>query len=200
MRHFILLLSLFTLVIARDNPFNPVVSDEAFPVSTNIPTKLKNLVSETISLPNTARSVTKIIIEYKNLDGGVERKQLVLNKAIDWHMPIKITHQQHQKVTKTSKNLAHTSFIHFIQKGATLRLETSNPMVRNFMIANPHRIVIDFSRMSNFLSKKFEVHSAPFSVIRIGNHKNYYRVVIELDGKYQYRINHVKKGIEIHVR
>lgn len=201
MLKFLLALALFTaLLFARENPFQPVFDHNQFPVSTNTPEVLKPLKHEQFTLPSTARSVTRIIIEYKNLDGSIEQKSKELNKAIDWHVPITVTHHFKKSKRKSFIKRADIGFITFYTKGSVMKLKTRHKILRHFMMANPHRIVLDFQGSLHFLAKKFTHFDAPFYRVRIGNHEGYYRVVVELDGQYEYKIQKKSKAYELIIK
>ena len=206
---FIIFLSIFiSSIFARENPFFST-SDDVMPLTSNIEMRLEPLKRATITLPSTARTIQSVTIKYKNLDGSEESKSINLNNSIDWHLPIFIS-QSYAKVTprknpssssKTLKRassykkiLAHKS-ISFYENKRTLKIFTPNKLLRNFMLVNPHRVVMDFKSNDAMkaLSKKTRIKSI-YKKIRIGNHKGYYRVVIELDGPYTYKLNSIKNG------
>jgi hypothetical protein len=67
------------------------------------------------------------------------------------------------------------------------------------MMIKPHRIIMDFKRITDFRSKKKELKDAPYSAIRLGNHDGYYRVVIELDGQYRYSVTPQESALKLDV-
>ena len=62
-------------------------------------------------------------------------------------------------------------------------------MLRNFLLVQPHRIVMDFDRDASIKSYIKDDINGIFTKIRVGNHSGYYRVVVELDGYYRYKMN-----------
>ena len=92
MKYLLIFFLSYLSIFARENPFADVISKAAFPVSTNIPKVQTDLRRETFKLPNTARVVKRVTIEYQNLDGSVERLVKELDKKVDWHMPLKLSH------------------------------------------------------------------------------------------------------------
>ncbi len=189
-----------SLLFSRDNPFAEVVGEGEFPISTNMPKILGKLKNESFTLPSTARSVKRIIVEYQNLDGSIGKSVKELDKSVDWHMPINIRHKHAPEQSKQYQSRANLKFIDFATKNSEMKISTTNRMLRHFMLANPHRVVIDFERNSKFLSKKFTDFSRPFKAVRIGNHDGYYRVVVELDGQYEYQIKSYKNSYVIKIR
>lgn len=185
---------------SRENPFQPVFDENQFPLSSNTPKILEPLRSEQFKLPDTARSVTRIIIEYKNLDGSIKQEIKTLNKSVDWHMPIALSHRSHVVKKKHFIKKADLKNVAFFTKNSTMRIITKDKILRNFMMAHPHRVVIDLQGQINFLARKIKNLQAPFSRIRIGNHKDYYRIVVELDGQYEYQLKKIRNGYQIVIR
>jgi hypothetical protein len=194
------LLTLTLLLVARDNPFSDVVTTETFPVSTNIPKVVKDLRKESFRLPNSARVVKRVIIEYQNLDGSVQKQSTDIDKKVDWHMPLVLTHRKSASSADRFTQKVKLPFIKFSTKANKMRVATKDKLLRHFMLPHPHRIVLDFKGSSRFLSKKYTDLSRPFTKIRLGNHHGYYRVVVELDGQYEYQEKSDRSGITLSVR
>jgi hypothetical protein len=195
-RLFLSLLFLPLFLAARENPFFPVDSQQDIPLTTNQHESLENLKRATITLPSTARVIESVTVEYKNLDGSIVSKKVELHNAIDWHLPIFISQNYNLSAQKSQKQekykkIASLPFITFYEDAKRLKIVTKDKMLRNFLLVKPHRIVCDFKRDTDFGSyvKKVAKPSL-FRKIRVGTHKGYYRVVIELDGYYQYRLEH----------
>ena len=192
-------ISIFFLSLnARENPFF-APKGQSVPITSNMDTSLVPLKQASLSLPSTARVIESVTIKYKNLDGSQDTKSISLDNKIDWHLPVFVS-QSYQNVQDTKKSarhsykkLLHLKFISFDEDGKTLKVTTSDKMIRNFLLVNPHRIVFDFKRELDIRSyiKKSPKNSI-FTKIRIGNHKGYYRVVVELDGYYSYQLHHSK--------
>lgn len=200
MKLLFLSLALLLSLGARDNPFADVITKETFPVSTNIPKTLTDLKKESFRLPDSARVIKRVIIEYQNLDGSVDTLSTTLDKTIDWHMPLHLTHSKVPPRGSTYKDNVKLSFIKFSTKGNKMKVVTKDKLLRHFMLPKPHRIVLDFKGSSRVLSKKYTQFKKPFKKIRLGNHDGYYRVVIELDGQYEYKEKRDHSGITLSVR
>ncbi|HIC43500.1 MAG TPA: AMIN domain-containing protein [Sulfurimonas sp.] len=198
MRFYILVLLCFSSLLARDNPFFPA-DPNAINISTsNRPETLSPFSKQNISLPNSARAIKAITITYQNLDGSISNEKLDLNNEIDWHKPFIITQNKDLKKIKTKKSkIINAKFISFQADNKTMKYMTKDKLLRNFMLTNPHRIVMDFSRSTSFKPKSFNINKAPFKKIRMGNHDKYYRVVLELDGEYRYKLKSSEKDLFI---
>jgi len=179
-------------LLGRDNPFFPSDPTKRQTPTTNRVENLKPFTTQTLSLPNSARAIKKISITYINLDGSVSNEELELNNAIDWHQPFVVSQKSTQKrdikKTQTKDKAINADFIQFVPSNRSIKIETKDKVLRNFMLTSPHRIVLDFSRDTSLKPKRFDVSEIPFKQIRMGNHDKYYRVVIELDGAYNYKL------------
>ena len=199
---FISILLLLTILEARENPFFPSKGEKDITISSNDDKSLTSLKRATITLPTYARVIESVTINYKNLDGSQESKTLELGNSIDWHLPVFISQSYSKMNEKPLKKelkkkfykIASNELVSFYSSAKTLKIVTKDKIIRNFLLVKPHRIVLDFDKDTSF---KSYVKSNPkniFSKIRIGNHDKYYRVVIELDGYYRYRMEKTSKG------
>ncbi|MFA5233560.1 MAG: AMIN domain-containing protein [Sulfurimonas sp.] len=218
---FISTLLLFTLY-ARENPFFPSMGEKNIPVTTNEDNSQTPLKRAAITLPTQARVLQKVTIEFKNLDGSIENKSIELENSVDWHLPIfvsqsysetlsvaqkeaatvPITKKKTSPKTKEtmSENILSIPFLKISSSSKSLKLTTSDEAIRNFLVVNPHRIVIDFKKDTDIKSYVKKVEGNIFREVRIGNHDGYYRVVVELDGHYRYDFKKVADGYMIELK
>ena len=207
----LLFITLFVMIIqARENPFFPVKSAQDIPFTTNQVNKLPMLKRATLTLPSTARTIESVTVSYKNLDGSVADKKVIIQNSIDWHLPIFISQNYNEsneniaalkpKAVKKEKykKIASLKFISFYAKKNRLKILTKDKLLRNFLLAKPQRIVCDFKRDTDIGSiVKRANEKSQFTKIRLGTHKGYYRVVIELDGYYSYTLDYIPGGYMI---
>ena len=203
---------LFISLAARENPFFPSEGEVDIPMTTNIREDIKPLKQSSIALPSTARVIEGFSVTYKNLDGSIEQKSVKLNNTIDWHLPLVLSQgslaskretQQPKKKSNAPQKRKNNSFVkleslQFVELHIAHRefkLVTQDTMIRDFLLTRPHRIVCDFKRDIDIrsFSKKF-TNTQIIKEFRIGNHKGYYRAVIELDGYYRYKVVKTKDG------
>lgn len=202
----LLLLGLFAIFLdARENPFFPSVGEEDLPYTSNDIQNLEPLKRATLSLPPHARVLQKVTVEYKNLDGSVESKSVNVNNAVDWHLPIFISQSYVDAVSVIPKEeqaekyslVGEIAFAKFYEKNKSFKILTSDKLIRNFLLADPHRIVIDFQKDATLKSFIKKNPKSIFKTVRVGNHKGYYRVVLELDGAYRYKVATLENGYKI---
>lgn len=190
MRFYFMLFLIGMSLFGRDNPFFAADPSERQVTTSNRVKELKPFSTQQLSVPNSARAIKAITITYQNLDGSIEDERLELNNAIDWHKPFILSQQKEKHKGKAPKSIetksAGTKFINFIPAGKSLKIVTTDRLLRHFMLTSPYRIVVDFERDTSFKPKHFVLNNAPYSSVRMGNHDKYYRVVIELDGQYEY--------------
>ncbi len=92
------------------------------------------------------------------------------------------------------KQLTSVDYASFHLLGKYLKIVTKDAMIRHFMLVQPHRIVIDFKKDKNIKVFEQKISESSFTKIRVGNHDGYYRVVIELDGFYKYKMKDTESG------
>ena len=206
LRFFVVFTITIVLLNARENPFFPVDGSKDISLGLENTIHLAPLQRATLTLPSTARVVEDVCVKYKNLDGSISQKCTKLHNSIDWHLPLFIS-QSYQTKTKSSRKKIHYTrllslkFIKFYAHAKELKIVTKDKLLRDFLLVRPHRIVCDFKRdiaMKSF-QKKFSKKSL-FRSIKMGTHKGYYRVVIELDGYYQYTIQKTSRGYILTLR
>ena len=208
-RVLLVLLLLLTVSTARENPFFPAEGEKDMPYTSNEDRTLPPLKRATLSLPSQARVIKKVTIEYKSLDGSIEQKSIELQNSVDWHLPIFISQsyigdtQEPKQENKTPsrkvrqksfKKIASFKYGSFFASSKTLKIITDDKIIRNFMLVEPHRIVIDFDRDTSLKTYTKINKNSIFKKIRIGNHAGYYRVVVELDGQYRLKKKKISNG------
>lgn len=205
MKQVFLLLSMVFLLLARENPFEPLVSPQGG-FSAKEATNIESTFSkETIELPSSARRLLKVTVEFQNIDGSVDTMEKQVNREIDWHYPILITQTSQKSPKVTPKKidqkqvLKGTSFISFEVIDNILRIYTKDRLLRDFAITDPSKIVIDFKTDRNFNTRFVKTDTKIFKEIVIGEHKGFYRVAIELDGLYRYSLKYTDYGYEVRV-
>ena len=206
-----MLLALFFLLDARENPFFPSKGEKDILITSNENRDKKPLQRAALTLPSQARIIQKVTVEYKNLDGSIENRSIELDNSIDWHLPIFISQSYAQSpkeikmeaatskinVNKESteyKKIASIKYLSLLSLDKSLKLITSDEAIRDFILVNPHRVVIDFKKDTDIKSYIKKVPNNIFKEIRIGNHSGYYRVVIELDGYYRHALKKISNG------
>jgi len=204
---FCITLLLFTLLGARENPFFPAEGETDIPLTSNITQNQEPLKRATLTFPSTARTIEEVTISYKNLDGSIEKKSINLNNSIDWHLPLfisqnyneslKVNNEKKEVIVKNEafKKLASLKFISLYTNKKELKVITKDKMIRDFLLVKPHRIVCDFKRDIDIRSFAKKISHEPLvKEFRVGNHQGYYRIVIELDGYYRYKLKKINDG------
>lgn len=202
---------------ARENPFFPSGGEKDISISSNEDRSKEPLKKAAIALPAQARILQKVTIEYKNLDGTVENKSIELDNSVDWHLPIFVSQNNTETIKATQsedkhdkkevkqkdstyKTIASIKDLSLLSSGRSLKIVTTDEVLRNFLLVHPHRIVIDFKKseeVKNYIKKDSQ---DIFKEVRIGNHDGYYRVVVELDGHYRYDFKKISDGYQIELK
>lgn len=203
---------LLTALNARENPFFPLTGEKDIPLTSNEDRNKEPLKRAAITLPAQARILQKVTVEFKNLDGSLESKSIELDNSVDWHLPIFIsqsygeTKAEPKKSVKAKKivpkeqkfkEMASIKHLKLFSSSKDLKIVTNDEMLRNFLLVKPHRIVMDFKRETDIRSYVKNHPEDIFRSVRIGGHKGYYRVVVELDGHYRYSMEKTSEGYAI---
>lgn len=212
-------LFLSVALFARENPFVPLKSSKDIGEATSIKDTRKEFVAQSITLPSSARILKSMELHYQNLDGSIESKVVLIDKNIDWHDELVLQKLQDKSVTmqepmpsisdeeeqseakieiKKSVNFQNRLTIDFIENN--LWIKTKDKKLRDFLVTDPYKIVIDFKKDLSFTTKNFLVDVKPFTKVIFGNHNGYYRLVIELDGQYLYNLEETEEGYQIRVK
>ncbi len=208
---------LFVLLNARENPFFPFEGEEDALLTTDKNRSIIPLQRAAITLPDQARILQKVTLEFENEDGTLTSKSIELNNSVDWHLPIFIS-QSYIELKKelqsetspdkeasneekaTYKNILSIKHLSLFSSEKSLKLITSDKIIKDFLLANPQRIVIDFKRDTDIKSYAIKNPEDVFKKIRIGSHKGYYRVVVELKGRHRYKIEKISDGYLIELK
>lgn len=183
----------------------------------------EGFVSQHIDFNSDARLLKSLQITYITLDGSEKTLNLDINQSIDWHDSYALVRVKAPQITPsidapvTSPEafaLADTNstlqipndngkladFISFASYKDKIKLITQDDIIGDFAVANPTKIIIDFKRDASFATKSQRLRlGTPFKRLQIGAHKGYYRLVIYLDGKYNYKIERDPSGYVVNV-
>ncbi|RDU57576.1 AMIN domain-containing protein [Helicobacter sp. MIT 99-5507] len=183
-----------SILQCRDNPFDPIVvpKDSVRPYygETSVFDKAE------ITLPSSARLIKKIEVTYQNIDGSIEKKNIDVSGRIDWRMPLTISQilneENTNKITKTQDITIENN---------KLSLKYEGKLLRDFIMKEPNRIVLDFSKnLKYYKTNKIILNKPYFKSLKYGLHDDFLRIVIELDGSYIYNIKQMQNGITIDVQ
>lgn len=217
-KFFILFVLFATLLNAKDNPFDNNIEKKNLEFAQFSPFQRQDF-----NFDSNARILKNITITYINLDGSEQQMTLDINKSIDWHdnfafiksktpnatpildVSVTVDKKSSKKVEEnnTTINIETPLFTGDIYNFLSLsfynnkiNIKTRDKMLRNLSIGDPTKIIIDFAKNQNFNTKTLQVNTANVKKVVFGSHKGYYRLVIYLDGKYDYEYS---KGKNLHV-
>lgn len=149
-------------------------------------------------LPSTARKIKEIVITYQNIDGSVDVQKFSIDKSIDWHYPISIS-QLDAHIDKSPDFYSANKLILFI-KDSKLYISTKRAMLRNFILPEPFRILLDFDKQDGDVDKTFSVNDKYYKVITLVPHQDFLRVQLTLDGNYEYSVSRNDDGFVLDLK
>lgn len=217
--NFFIFFVLFAILLnAKDNPFDNNMEKKNLEFAQFSPFQRQDF-----NFDSNARILKNITITYINLDGSEQQMTLDINKSIDWHdnfafikskapnatpildVSVTVDKKSSKKVEEnnTTINIETPLFTGDIYNFLSLsfynnkiNIKTRDKMLRNLSIGDPTKIIVDFAKNQNFNTKTLQVNTANVKKVVFGSHKGYYRLVIYLDGKYDYEYS---KGKNLHV-
>ncbi len=101
---------------------------------------------------------------------------------------------KNKKSNFKSKEFKINKFLRVKIEGKAIYLFTKNRKLRNFMVAKPYKIIIDFKSLEDISFKTIKTNLPFVKKIVIGNHIGYFRAVFVLDGNYGYKIRKISSG------
>lgn len=81
-----------------------------------------------------------------------------------------------------------------------IKVVTKDTKIRDFLVSEPYKVVIDFKKDSSYPTKTVLLDSPPFVSATLGNHDGFYRIVILLDGHYRYDLQSVEGGYSVKLK
>lgn len=188
---------LVSLLVARENPFELRIAPKTSPQSVEgaISKPLKNIE---VMLPTTTRVLKEVKFVYQKLDGSIATEVFKVDSDIDWHYPIHIS----QIVNITEEELKKPANYEiqdfkFMITGKKILIDSPYKMEQIFVLPKPFRIVLDVQRTQKTIDQTLQLKRYFFQAISIETHKNFYRIFLELDGKYSYDLEQNEKGYSI---
>ena len=187
MRYLVLFLTI-TALFARINPFEPVTNP-----TNQVIIKPKYFKEAKVYMPKDAKVLKKIVFVYQNVSGDVKQKEILINKNIDFHSPIIVTHSP--KIFKMQEY--DFNLFNLFIKNRKIFIQTKDRLLRDMFLIKPFRLVLDFKKNATFLTIKRKIPNSFVKKVIVGNHSGYYRVVIYFDANYKYKLTKMDDGVKI---
>ncbi|MGL2589504.1 AMIN domain-containing protein [Helicobacter pylori] len=191
------LVAVLSVLLARDNPFEPEIN------SKNLQGGFSGIYDDYlkeihVDLPTSARILKKITLTYQDIDGSIHSKVVGIDKSIDWHYPLKLS-QHTLNQTPFEKRYQIQDF-DFLMVNNTMILRSPYKILRSFVLVNPYRIVLDTQKGPLDIYQNMDLNQKFFSHIKVGTHKDYYRITLILDGKYRYLLEEKNGAYELKLK
>jgi len=93
-----------------------------------------------------------------------------------------------------------TNTLSLVPNGNEMTVFTKDSKMRDFLIADPYKVVVDFKKNSSFATKTLMFPHSPFVSVTLGDHDGFYRIAILLDGHYRYDISPFNGGYIIKLK
>ncbi|WQS08707.1 AMIN domain-containing protein [Helicobacter pylori] len=191
------LVAVLSVLLARDNPFEPEIN------SKNLQGGFSGIYDDYlkeihVDLPTSARILKKITLTYQDIDGSIHSKVVGIDKNIDWHYPLKLS--QHTLNQDAFEKRYQIQDFDFFMVNNTMILRSPYKILRSFVLVNPYRIVLDTQKGPLDIYQNRDLNQKFFSQIKVGTHKDYYRITLILDGKYRYLLEEKNGAYELKLK
>lgn len=176
------LLGIPLLLLARENPFVPVIITEV----KASPEKIEPQNGPKIHPQRPQENLTqKMPVESSTSLPAIESGD---TEAVESALKSDTEQELDRRV------IVNYDQARFVLKENSAYIETKDEVLRHFAIKNPPSIVIDFKGSADFYSKRRELAVPPFIKLEMGAHHDHYRVVLRLDKKHKYKIETKRYG------
>jgi hypothetical protein len=91
------------------------------------------------------------------------------------------------------------AFFEFFEEDHKIKINTTDPKKRHFMLVRPNRIILDFYRDTDFQNQTFNISKGIFREMKISTEgeKGIYRVTIYIAEGYRYKLEKTEVGYEV---
>lgn len=178
------------------DPFTPIITPKISGQITNAP-QLDLFTKTELILPSTARKIKKITLEYQNLNGSISSIEQNLEGDIDWHFPLVLSQEVQPEAPKVldKQSFMLGNLFDFEIAKQNIKLKTSLKRLRDFTLASPTRLVLDFQAPNKTtLQETFDSQIPSIPTITLSTHLDFYRITFSLDGQYKYKITQISSG------
>jgi hypothetical protein len=192
-----LLLLLATLLLARENPFEPVynlpkVQEDNIPLLNIKTSQAFQSPTKLIQVQHTTRTLPIIST---NIEPQTTKREVVTEKiACQESIPKKCTlttpkPQEKKRAKKYAKKRKSYQKYRTIFNNYFLKVETNGKHFKIFSkdrvlqkqnFSHPKRVALDFERLQYFHTKSIPLHSNFVKKVRFGSHHEFYRITLEL--------------------
>ncbi len=216
---FISLMFLITLTLyARENPFVPVATYGGEPPVTPLPVPDFHPKPEPIQVINEAKCIAKPLPPTESAEQNktsvwkqtpkprkhpkpilfVEKKikkRSTPRRKIVHHTRKRHTIHHHHKTIRWRLLYKDTN-LQILHKGNQLKILGHDPIVTDFMISNPPRLVLDFGNDFVYYEtvRRNISTSSILKQLKIGTHDCFYRVTFMLKHSAKYHLRKIKRG------
>lgn len=172
------------------DPFTPIVTPKDSGQITNTP-QLDLFTKTELILPSTARKIKKITLEYQNLNGSITTLEQELEGDIDWHFPLILSQEVQPKTPSIpdNENFSLEEYFNFDITKNSITLKTHLTLIRDFTLASPTRLILDFKAPDKKpLKASFAPKIPTIPQVSLDTHLDFYRITLDLDGQYKYNL------------
>ncbi len=195
MKILFLLIFLLEVLIARENPFEPLFSTPKANLDI-IP--LLHITTNEAATPTQKILAKKqpvlkpVIIKTPTIDKPSIETQTITPSIMIVKKPAMIKKKKTKVIKRKYKTIYQNYFLKVQTNYKNFKIFTSDKLLKKVRYTNPSRMTFDFERLQYFHTKNITFNKPFAKKIKLGSHHDFYRITIELNRYKHYKL--IKKS------
>ncbi|GHV59718.1 hypothetical protein FACS1894103_3680 [Campylobacterota bacterium] len=146
-------------------------------------------------------AIAKAGYAQSNTDRGFLAAQIAKTRTLPELLALLGTQADEPKSLHNIVRFKNMEFITLEYSGQSVAVKTKDPLIKDFLLDTPDRLVLDFSRNTSVANVSLPLEAnGVFQKVSIGRHAGSYRVVILLNKAYKYTLTKTADGYLVTLR
>jgi len=173
------------------------ISEEIVAIDQNVDWHLPLILSTQKAETNAPKPIVAPPVAAPQIQKAVEKQEVVPTPPLKEEPTLKNPITANIAMENSFKLNDDLSF--FINQNE-ITIFTKDTKIRDFLIADPYKVVIDLKKVNAYGTKSLEFKKAPFVSATLGSHDGFYRIAILLDGHYRYDVQTFNGGYVVKLK
>ncbi len=193
MKIILLLLFLFQALLARENPFEPILSapkvtEDIIPLlhitsKKTLTPPARQTAPKKLTTPAPIETHATCTIQSEPVQTIPIAPTIMIEKK-----PISVKRKKHTTKKRRYKTIYQNYFLKVQTNYKNFKIFTKDRLVKKVRYINPARMTFDFDRLQYFHTKNITFNKAFAKKIKFGSHHNFYRITVHLARYKQYKL------------
>ena len=173
------------------------ISEEIVAIDQNVDWHLPLILSSQKADTTVPKPIMQSSVAMPETPKNIEKKVVSTPPLLKEESPVK--NQMTANVAMENSFKLNDDISFFINQNE-ITIFTKDTKIRDFLIADPYKVVIDFKQINSYGTKTLEFKKAPFGSATLGSHDGFYRIAILLDGHYRYDLQAFNGGYVVKLK